>query len=118
MANMFSNDARTFKFDVMVQLAKDAYSEKGVKEEEIQSWAALHHEKLNGKGYPFQMTGKDLNKQERLLCCIDIYQALTESRPYKDGFNHAKTMDIMNSMVAKGEIDKDITHDLDVCFGT
>jgi len=39
MANMFSNDARTFKFDVMVQLAKDAYSEKGVKEEEIQSWA-------------------------------------------------------------------------------
>ena len=39
MANMFSNDARTFKFDVMVQLAKDAYSDKGVKEEEIQAWA-------------------------------------------------------------------------------
>jgi hypothetical protein len=39
MANMFSNDARTFKFDVMVQLAKEAYSEKGVQEEEIQAWA-------------------------------------------------------------------------------
>ena len=108
------------EFEVMKGHAKASWDILGrmANMEEIQSWAALHHEKLNGKGYPFHMTGKDLNKQERLLCCIDIYQALTESRPYKDGFNHAKTMDIMNGMVAKGEIDKDITHDLDVCFGT
>ena len=38
MANMFSNDARTFKFDVMVKLARDAY--KGdINEEDIQGWA-------------------------------------------------------------------------------
>ena len=37
MANMFSNDARTFKFDVMVKLARDAY--KGdINEEDIQGW--------------------------------------------------------------------------------
>ena len=45
--------------------------------EEITAWAAFHHEKLNGKGYPFGKTAKDLNKMERLMGCIDIYQALT-----------------------------------------
>lgn len=39
MANMFSNDARAFKFDVMVKLAKDAYSKKDIKESEVQAWA-------------------------------------------------------------------------------
>jgi len=38
MANMFSNDARMFKFDVMVKLVRDAY-EGEVKEENVQSWA-------------------------------------------------------------------------------
>mgnify|MGYP000243641879 CR=1 FL=1 len=48
--------------------------------EEIRDWAALHHEKLNGKGYPFGKTADELNKPERIMACIDIYQALTEDR--------------------------------------
>lgn len=39
MANLFSNDARTFKFDVMVRLAKEAYKGTEVKESDIQGWA-------------------------------------------------------------------------------
>ena len=51
--------------------------------EEIRDWAAFHHEKLNGKGYPFGKTASELNEPERIMACIDIYQALTEDRPYK-----------------------------------
>ena len=86
--------------------------------EEIRSWAALHHEKLNGTGYPFGKTAAELNKMERLLGCIDIYQALTESRPYKEGYSHAKTIGIMNDMADHNLIDKNIIHDIDVHFGT
>ncbi len=84
--------------------------------EEITSWAALHHEKLNGKGYPFGRTAAELNKFERLMGCIDIYQALTESRPYKDGYSHEKALSIMSGMAQKGFIDKDIVTDIDRCF--
>ena len=43
----------------------------------------FHHERLDGTGYPFGKTAVELNTQERMMACIDIYQALTESRPYK-----------------------------------
>ena len=45
------------------------------------NWAAFHHEKLNGKGYPFGKTAAELNEPERIMACIDIYQALIEDRP-------------------------------------
>ena len=44
--------------------------------EDIRDWAALHHEKLNGKGYPFGKTADELNEQERIMACVDIYQIL------------------------------------------
>ena len=53
--------------------------------EDIRDWAALHHEKLNGKGYPFGKTADELNEQERIMACVDIYQALTEELCAKPG---------------------------------
>ena len=50
----------------------------------------FHHEKLNGKGYPFGKTAAELNEPERMMACVDIYQALTEDRPYKKGLSHEK----------------------------
>ena len=38
--------------------------------EEIRDWAAFHHEKLNGKGYPFGKTAAELNEPERIMACI------------------------------------------------
>lgn len=69
--------------------------------EEIRDWAAFHHEKLNGKGYPFGKTADELNEQERMMACVDIYQALTEDRPYKKGLSHEKTCDILDDMAHK-----------------
>jgi HD-GYP domain-containing protein (c-di-GMP phosphodiesterase class II) len=79
--------------------------------DDIVLWASHHHEKLNGSGYPFGLDASQLSSEERLMTCCDIYQALTEARPYKDGFTHAKAMEIMRDMVIKGEIDMDIVND-------
>ena len=85
--------------------------------EEIRDWAAFHHEKLNGKGYPFGKTADELNKQERMMACVDIYQALTEDRPYKKGLSHEKTCDILDDMAHKDFIDSDISKTIRECFG-
>ncbi len=86
--------------------------------QKITSWASYHHEKLNGMGYPFGKTAEELGREERMMACLDIYQALTEPRPYKDGMSHDKVMEIMNNMVDKRELDPQITRDIDRLFGT
>lgn len=84
--------------------------------EEVRDWASYHHEKLNGKGYPFGKAAEELNRQERLLACLDIYQALTEDRPYKSGMTHARAYSILAEMAEKGELDPAITADIDKVF--
>lgn len=85
--------------------------------DEMRDWAAYHHEKLDGSGYPFGKKGYELNHMERMMACIDIYQALTEPRSYKAPFTHAKAMEMMRDMAVEGKIDPSITADLDRCFG-
>ena len=84
--------------------------------EDITSWASLHHEKLNGKGYPFGKTGEELGHMERLMACVDIYQALTEERPYKEGMSHEVSMKILRDMAENNFIDGEIVEDLDKAF--
>lgn len=85
--------------------------------EDICSIAACHHEKLNGKGYPFGYDGSKLGKYERLMGCLDIYQALREDRPYKKGKSHEEAMGILHGMVDGCFIDQELTGDIDRVFG-
>lgn len=80
--------------------------------EDVCRWACAHHEKLDGSGYPFGTKGAQLDHNQRLLGCIDIFQALTEARPYKTPFSYATTIKIMRDMAAAGKIDKQITEDI------
>lgn len=50
--------------------------------------AALHHEKLDGSGYPFRLRAADLDDAARILAVSDIYDALTSDRPYRAGMPH------------------------------
>lgn len=84
--------------------------------EDICPIAAYHHEKLNGKGYPFGYDGSKLGKYERLMGCLDIYQALREDRPYKRGKTHEESMGILHEMVDGGFIDRQLTEDIDKVF--
>ena len=57
--------------------------------------AALHHEKLDGTGYPWGLSAKQLDLASRILAVVDIYDALTSDRPYREGFSHEQAMDII-----------------------
>lgn len=86
--------------------------------ETISAWAYKHHEKLDGSGYPFGLKGEALNHEERLMAVIDIYQALSETRPYKEPLTHEAVMKIMDQMVKSGKIDGQIVQDIDRCLNT
>lgn len=84
---------------------------------EIRDWASYHHEKLNGKGYPFGKCADELTEEMRLMACLDIYQALTEERPYKAGMAHAKAISILRELVKREELDAGLVEEIDKVFG-
>ncbi len=47
--------------------------------------ASLHHEKLDGSGYPWKVPAEGLDLQARILVVADIFEALTADRPYRAG---------------------------------
>jgi putative two-component system response regulator len=56
--------------------------------------AYYHHEKFDGSGYPFGMSGRDIPLPARILAVADVYDALTSKRVYKSAMDHnsAKTL--------------------------
>lgn len=73
--------------------------------EDITNYAANHHEKLNGTGYPFHLLDKQIGELDRIMTVCDIYQALTEDRPYRTKMPANKVWSIINEMVNKNELD-------------
>ncbi len=79
------------------------------KYEKIPQIAGFHHEKLNGKGYPFGLTKKELSMESRMMAICDKFEALTSSdRPYKRAKSKDEAFAIMDKMADNGEIDKEL----------
>ena len=55
--------------------------------QQITKWAAYHHEKLDGSGYPFHCKADELDTGARILMVADIFTALAEDRPYRKGMS-------------------------------
>jgi putative two-component system response regulator len=47
-----------------------------------------HHEHFNGTGYPDGLSGQNIPLLARILQVVDIYDALTTTRPYKPALSH------------------------------
>ncbi len=73
--------------------------------EVITDWSALHQERLNGTGYPFHRTAKELSLGARIMAVADVFTALTENRPYRRGLDRAKTLGILRRQNESGELD-------------
>lgn len=58
-------------------------------------FAGYHHEKWNGRGYPYSLEGEDIPLQGRIMAVADVYDALVSERPYKKPFSHDESVDII-----------------------
>ena len=50
---------------------------------EIKLGALMHHEKIDGTGYPLGVTHEKISKYARIIAICDIYDAMTSDRVYR-----------------------------------
>jgi len=73
---------------------------------DIITMAAHHHEKLDGTGYPYGLSGAQINDCTRLIAIADVYSALIDERCYKPAITNEQALDLMASF--EGHLDMDL----------
>lgn len=75
--------------------------------EDIGQWGSLHHERLDGSGYPYKKAAEEIPEGARILAVADTFTALMEDRPYRCGVSISSTDRIMRDMATYHKLDKD-----------
>lgn len=77
----------------------------------VRTWAASHHELLNGSGYPKHLRGGEIPMEVRIITILDVFDALVaDDRPYKPGMPVERALSILDIMANKeGKLDPDLT---------
>lgn len=94
------NQVKRHTYEGYKQLVKRT----GVSNDVLQA-VLQHHEKLNGSGYPLQLKSSKIHPWARMLAIIDIYDALTSKRCYRDAVLPHETADYLMGMASQGELD-------------
>ncbi len=69
--------------------------------------AALHHERLDGSGYPRGMTAEAIPVGARVLAAADVYDAVRHPRPHRPASDAAVAERVLRDEVAAGRLDGD-----------
>jgi len=69
--------------------------------------AELHHEKLDGSGYPHGYRGGEVPLPARIIAVSDIFDALTCKRPYKAAWTNRDALEELKRMAEEGKLDAD-----------
>lgn len=75
---------------------------------QIAEWAAFHHEKLDGNGYPFHCKAENIDTGSRIMTVADIFTAISENRPYRVRMNKDEIIRIMQRQSEKKHLDSKI----------
>ena len=75
---------------------------------QISEWAAFHHERLDGNGYPFHHSAENLTLGARIMAVADVFGALTEDRPYHKAMSRREVMKILGKLAGDSGLDGDI----------
>jgi HD-GYP domain-containing protein (c-di-GMP phosphodiesterase class II) len=54
-----------------------------------------HHERIDGKGYPQGLEGKDISLEAKIVALADAFDAIVSDRPYRKGLSQVNAMEIM-----------------------
>jgi putative two-component system response regulator len=71
-----------------------------------------HHEKLDGSGYPIGLSGDQISTPARIMAVVDIFDALTSDRPYRDAMPKEKALGIIRQEAEADKLDKSVVEKL------
>lgn len=75
----------------------------------VTEYAAGHHERMDGKGYPRGLKREQLSIPARIVAIADIFEALTApDRPYRSPGKLSWAIDVMHRMRLDNHIDSDL----------
>lgn len=66
--------------------------------------AALHHERLDGSGYPLQLKQNEISNYGAMIAICDVFDALTSDRCYRDSYCHIKAFSILRTLAVEGKL--------------
>jgi HD-GYP domain-containing protein (c-di-GMP phosphodiesterase class II) len=75
----------------------------------------LHHESLDGRGYPHGLKGDQIPLLPRIIAVADTFDALTTNRPYQKAHDCEDALRIIHSLSGK-RLDQDAVAALDAVF--
>lgn len=75
-----------------------------------------HHERLDGKGYPYGLTAGQISQYSRMIAIADCYDAMTAERVYKAGMHPIKAFKILISE-SPSAFDKKLVEQFIQCLG-
>jgi HD-GYP domain-containing protein (c-di-GMP phosphodiesterase class II) len=61
----------------------------------------LHHEALDGRGYPYGLQGDQIPLLARIIAVADTFDALTTTRPYQHAHTPEQTLQIIKNLAGK-----------------
>jgi putative two-component system response regulator len=67
-----------------------------------------HHERMDGSGYPDGLRGDAIPFAARILQVVDIYDALTTDRPYREAFSVSEALATLYKEAERGWLDMDL----------
>lgn len=76
----------------------------------------MHHEKIDGSGYPLGLAGDEISIYGRMAAIVDIYDALTSQRSYKEGLSPSSAYKIMTKLTPH-HLDKKLVYQFINCIG-
>ena len=77
--------------------------------ERVPDIAHAHHEKLNGSGYPLQLTENEIPQESKMMTISDIFDALTAwDRPYKKAMPEERALNILGFEAQDNHLDQDL----------
>jgi len=89
----------TFGVDIIKSIEQNTTENEFLNYAEV--LAGSHHEKWDGTGYPYGLKGLEIPLQGRLMALVDVYDALTNDRPYKKAYSHEEALEIIKDGIGK-----------------
>ncbi|MBI4442894.1 MAG: HD domain-containing protein, partial [Acidobacteria bacterium] len=75
----------------------------------------LHHESLDGRGYPYGLRGSEIPRMAFIIAVADTFDAMTTHRPYQSAMDPAVAIDYILSFANK-KFDPDVAKALETAF--